>query len=218
LPVPNNVMVAFPAYAGSVHAGFQRSLIADMFEFAQRGDVVTLLDECHGAEIDTARAEIVARFLASKAQHLIMIDSDLCWERGALLKLVDAGKSFVAGAYPHRKDPITWSLHLLPNHDGKLIDGLLEVEAVPGGFVCVTRDMLQDMCSAYPEMEFTSSKTEHRCWALFDHVWRGKIRLSEDLSFCARWRDMGGKIWVDPSIRIGHIGMKLFQGVLAHVK
>jgi hypothetical protein len=39
--------------------------------------------------------------------------------------------------------------------------------------------------------------------------------LSEDYAFCRRWRDMGGKIWVDLDCKLVHLGQHLFGGELA---
>lgn len=188
--------------------------MADVLQLVRRGDAVSIDDESHGAEIDTARALIVSKFIAGPGTHLVMVDSDLCWQAGAITRLVDHGREFVAGVYPYRRDPISFPLHMLDGQPSTLENGLLEVKAVPGGFVCVTRSMVERMIAEHPELEFTSSKAKHPCWALFDHVWEGKTRLSEDLSFCHRWRAMGGRIWIDPDMTIGHIGPKLFVGKL----
>jgi hypothetical protein len=40
-------------------------------------------------------------------------------------------------------------------------------------------------------------------------------KYGEDYSFCKRWRDMGGQVWVDPSISMGHLGTKIWKGRLA---
>lgn len=217
----NNVIVAIPSYGGQIQIGTMRSLLADILKLKDRGDRVGIYDEAGGAEIDTARAQIVAEFMATPdATHLVMVDSDVCWQQGGLLRLIDSGRDFVAGVYPMRVDPISWPLHLIDGKHTLNVEegGVCEVKAVPGGFVCITRAALQKMIDAHPELEFTSSKTNERCWALFDHVWEGKTRLSEDLSFCARWRALGGQIYIDPAIMMGHIGPKLFVGRLGEQK
>ena len=38
--------------------------------------------------------------------------------------------------------------------------------------------------------------------------------LSEDYAFCQRWRDLGGKVFLDASIAMAHIGTKAFEGRL----
>jgi hypothetical protein len=39
--------------------------------------------------------------------------------------------------------------------------------------------------------------------------------LSEDYSFCKRWTDMGGEIWVDLTAKLDHAGLMTFRGDLA---
>jgi hypothetical protein len=39
--------------------------------------------------------------------------------------------------------------------------------------------------------------------------------LSEDFSFCRRWTDMGGEIWVDYTSRLNHIGLMVYRGNMA---
>jgi hypothetical protein len=36
--------------------------------------------------------------------------------------------------------------------------------------------------------------------------------LSEDYTFCRRWQEIGGDIWLDPSISLNHYGSFCFQG------
>lgn len=182
-----------------------------------RGDRVGIYDEAGGAEIDTARAQIVAEFMATKdATHLVMVDHDVCWQNGGLARLIDSGRDVVAGLYPFRQDPISFPLHLLDGEKTLTVEegGVCKVKATPGGFLCVTRKAIEKLIAAHPELEFESSKTGHPAWALFDHVWEGKTRLSEDLSFCARWRALGENVYIDPAIQMGHIGPKLFIGRL----
>jgi hypothetical protein len=39
--------------------------------------------------------------------------------------------------------------------------------------------------------------------------------LSEDFSFCRRWTDMGGEIWVDYTSRLNHVGLMVYRGNMA---
>jgi len=39
--------------------------------------------------------------------------------------------------------------------------------------------------------------------------------LSEDFSFCRRWTDMGGEIWVDYMSRLNHVGLMVYRGNMA---
>jgi hypothetical protein len=41
------------------------------------------------------------------------------------------------------------------------------------------------------------------------------MRVTEDINFCRLWRDIGGKVWVDPHLTLFHHGGKSYEGNLA---
>jgi hypothetical protein len=211
-----HVWIAIPAYTGQIHLGTMRSILSDLLTLQERGDMVTIFDESGNALLADGRAVIVAKFLASDGTDLVFVDSDVIWERGGLLKLLDAPVDFVAGIYPQRKDPINYCVQWLPGDElWANADGLIEVAGVPAGFMRLTRSMLEKMIAAYPESEFyVETLDDHKAYALFD-PWRdGVIKYGEDYSFCRRWREIGGKVFVQPEILMGHVGYKTFMGSL----
>lgn len=213
------VMVAIPAYTGTIHLGTMRSLMTDLLALQARGDEWTVHDECGNALIADARALIVAQFLASECDQLIFIDHDVAWEAGALLKLVDAPVDMVAGIYPQRRDPINYCVKWLDKNElwADPETGLLEVAGVPAGFMRISRKQLEAMVDQYPDSEFyVETAPDEKAWALFADYRIGKHKMGEDYAFCRRWTDMGGKIWIDPEIKMGHIGNKTFQGHLGN--
>lgn len=210
-----NVMIAIPAYTGQIHLGTMRSLFTDLLALQARGDSFTLHDECGNALIADARALIVSQFLESDCDTLVFIDSDVCWEQGALLRLIDHPVDMVAGIYPQRRDPINYCVKWLDKPELQAENGLLEVSGVPAGFMKLTRSQLVKMIEQYPDSEFyVEVAKDHRCWALFADYRIGKHKMGEDYSFCKRWTDMGGKVWIDPEIKMGHVGYKTFNGHL----
>lgn len=211
-----HVMVAIPAYSGTIHLGTMRSLFTDLLELQARGDKWSLHDECGNALIADARALIVAQFLASEADTLVFIDSDVCWEAGALLRLVDYPVDMVSGIYPQRKDPINYCVKWDTSKKELVAEnGLLQVEGVPAGFMKLSRKQLETMVEQYPDTEFyVESAPNQKAWALFADYRIGKHKMGEDYAFCRRWTDMGGKVWIDPEIKMGHVGYKTFQGHL----
>jgi hypothetical protein len=212
-----HVMVAIPAYTGTIHLGTMRSLFTDLLALHARGDVWSLHDECGNALIADARALIVAQFLDSEADTLVFIDSDVCWEEGSLLKLIDHPVDMVAGIYPQRKDPINYCVKWQnkPELHADPATGLLEVDGVPAGFIKLSRSQLESMVEQYPDTEFfVETAPRKKAWALFADYRIGKHKMGEDYAFCRRWTDMGGKVWIDPEIKMGHVGYKTFQGHL----
>lgn len=213
-----HIVIAIPAYSGTVHVGTMRAIISDMLLLMKAGNLVTLIDDCGNAEIADSRARIAKQFLESSGDVLFLVDHDVVWPVGALKKLVEYHVDCVAAVYPQRKDPIEFSLRFIREREelwGDPETGLLEVDAVPSGFLCLSRAMLEQMTEAYrAELECHRGDEKKSHVALFDPYREGKMKLSEDYAFCKRWRDIGGKVWVDPEIRMAHIGNKSFEGHL----
>lgn len=212
------IWVAIPAYTGQIHLGTMRSLVNDLFALARRGDCAEVFDECGNAIISDARSLIVAKFLASDADQLVFIDSDVIWEAGALVKLVDHPVDFVAGIYPQRKDPINYCVQWdTSKTDLMAINGLIEVKGVPAGFMRLSRSMLQKMTEHYKSLNFYCAEAPNNiACGLFDPYSENGFKFGEDYSFCRRWVDIGGSVWVDPEINMGHVGYKTFVGHLGN--
>lgn len=211
-----HVTIAVPAYTGTVHLETMRSLMHDATALMRRGDTIALLDHCQSSYIHYARAMMVAKFLASKSDVLVMIDHDVSWQANALLKVVDHPVHLCGGIYPKRSEPIEYPVRWLRDREDLIaINGLLEVEGIPGGFTKYSREMLEQMVEAYKgDLNFicSESPTGFLCDLFSDYRVGDGHKLSEDFAFCRRWRDLGGQVWFDPEIRMGHTGLKTFEG------
>jgi len=100
-------------------------------------------------------------------------------------------------------------------------DGFVEVAEAPTGFMCIKRDVFRRMMGHYPELSYVpdgppNNPLAHLHWLFFDCMVdpdSGRY-LSEDYAFCRRWRDIGGKIWVDLHCKLLHLGQHNFRGDL----
>ena len=101
-------------------------------------------------------------------------------------------------------------------------DGFIEVAEAPTGFMVIKRHVFLAMMQRYPELNYVpdgppNNPQAHLHWRFFDCMVdpdSGRY-LSEDYAFCRRWRDMGGKVWVDLSCKLGHLGQHMYRGDLA---
>ncbi len=101
-------------------------------------------------------------------------------------------------------------------------DGFVEVAEAPTGFMCIKRDVLLRMMKHYPALNYvpdgpSNNPEAHLHWLFFDCMVdpdSGRY-LSEDYAFCRRWRDMGGKVWVDTLCKLVHLGQHNYRGNLA---
>jgi hypothetical protein len=217
-----HVMIAMPVYTGTVHIGTMHSLIDDLIALVARGDKFTLVDDIGNALIADCRGVIATNFYHSDCDQLIFVDSDVCWERGSLLRLIDHPVDLVGGIYPSRVEPVQYMVKYLdrPELWADPQTGLLEVEAIPAGFTKISRNCIEKMIKAFPEKYFHGSAKDNEFYPLFDSyvVDRNglKFKHGEDYSFCYKWISIGGKVWVDPEIGMGHVGLKVFEGHLGN--
>lgn len=100
-------------------------------------------------------------------------------------------------------------------------DGFIEVAEAPTGFMCIKRDVFSRMIEAYPELNYMPEGADKQrdkdyYWLFFDCLVDpvSKRYLSEDYAFCKRWRDIGGKVFVDLYSDLGHLGQYMYRGNL----
>ena len=99
--------------------------------------------------------------------------------------------------------------------------GTVEVLDASTGFFLVKKEVVEKMTQHYPELHYRNDssidpKFNPYCYALWDTMIdpKDKRYLSEDYTFCRRWQDMGGEIWVDPNTKLNHVGSYTFEGNL----
>ena len=77
------------------------------------------------------------------------------------------------------------------------------------------------MIAAFPELKFRRIDTLSNQMAQGDNLYalfecmispENGTYLSEDYSFCRRWRSLGGEIWLDLRSRLSHTGPQRFNG------
>lgn len=99
-------------------------------------------------------------------------------------------------------------------------NGLIKLHDAGTGFMMIKREAILKLLKAYPELKYNNdvnisnqSLADH-FYALFDTMIDPIDRryLSEDYTFCRRWQEIGGDIWLDPSISLNHYGHFCFQG------
>lgn len=225
-----NIMIATPtlgrvvAYmAGSVHGAAYKALLAGISMESH----VNVMD----AYIDRSRNALVTAFLESEATDILFIDDDVGFPEDAILKICNARRPFVGGAYRKKDDnPKDKNPFWLDFFQGTSLavndEGLIEVPRLTCGFLRLNKVVFDYMpCRVFKDddkFKFDFFRTgveggEERIG------WRGRptedekvgIFVGEDYGFSQRWRDRGGKIWLMPDIKFSHTGSKTWHGSVA---
>jgi hypothetical protein len=239
------LVVATPCFGGQVSCLYLASMLKLQGTLKSYANVRMKLELDDGdALITRSRANLVARFLDDpEMTHLLFIDADIGFEPEQAIRLLAYGADVSAAAYPikridwdkvrrtleaQRPNPRAASLHyVLEVEDRDNIvqqEGFAKVRYAGTGFLMIKRAVLEAMCKRYPALQF---RTDH-CYAdplgqspnrfaLFDCMidQATGVYLSEDFSFCKRWTDMGGEIWIDLQSRLNHVGPTTYYGDLA---
>jgi hypothetical protein len=210
-------MLAMPCYSAKVHFATMRSIMVDVINIVGRGDKLKIAEDLGNSDIAGSRGALFGAFVRSDCDTLVFIDDDVFWQPGSLIKLIDQPVDVVGGIYPKKREPIEWPFKIAVKDEYRPdpTTGLMEVIGLPGGFLKISKNCAEKMVEAYPRQTLRSIGENSQFWPVFDpYETPDGNRLSEDYSFCQRWIDIGGKIWADFELELGHIGYKSFVGTV----
>ena len=165
------------------------------------------------SNVNRARNSCAAKFLAGNATHLMFVDADIQFEAKSIIKLMTAGKDIVGGIYPQKVLPPKMVVNTIP--DAKEEGDLLEVGTLGTGFMMISRKVFEKMieqgAQKYHDDIGLSAEADNHQYDFFNCTIDSQGRyLTEDWSFCYKWRSMGGEIWADMSIPLAHTGTYKF--------
>jgi hypothetical protein len=92
-------------------------------------------------------------------------------------------------------------------------DGAISAKLAPAGFLKLTKEAIDKFMLAYPELCY--GEMYHLSVDLFNHGVQDRIWWGEDYSFCRRWKDKCGDIWLVPDLSVDHHAKdKVYKGNL----
>ncbi len=171
-----------------------------------------------GSDLPMLRDLLTHDFLRSGAKYMLAVDSDQGWSVSHLEALMSHDVEAVS-ALNTKKDlenqtmPAVWS-----GQRGTVNEkALIGAHYVGAGFLLLRRDMVLKMFESYKEsLSYPVDGSDIKngaavaLWHPICH--EGPItRLSEDYSFCKRATDLGFSFWVDPAVRVEHVGLHVFR-------
>jgi hypothetical protein len=221
-------VIRLMSYAKS--AGFEVSLTLlgsdALISRARSTLVAAFLDNPAATHLLFVDADI--SFEPQQVERMLRFDEDFT---GALYPL----KSMDWDLVPHRcvergenlrHAALSYVGAFLPEAERKQVGDFVTGLYAGGGFQLIRRGVLERMIAAYPETRFSrvhdlpmsGSRRDvvrgSNLFALFDCIIdpESGAYLSEDYSFCLRWRRIGGEIWMDAASKLSHCGPYEFVG------
>lgn len=167
-----------------------------------------LQGNCH---VDDARNAVVRDFLESDCTELIFLDADVSWEPSALVALCRIDKDLVGGVYPYRRESDEEAMPVRHLREITVEGDLIEVEGLPTGFMKIKRHVIETMAATAKHYLKDDGKPHP---VLFERDYFGGGRRGGDIHFCMIWREMGGKVYAAPELRLGHCGKMVLKDSL----
>jgi hypothetical protein len=216
------VILCLPTYPLKPHPATLESIKNEVPLLEAAGWQHGIVSEIGCPYISAARATMLRKALDAKADVVFFLDSDVSWEPGALLKVIETEGDVVAGNYRFKKgDPDdfegcgerrdgtdAWYMGgylagLFQRPQVRESDGALKMDGVPAGFLKVTRAAVNLFMEKFPELCYGERSAPHV--DLFNHGAHKGVWWGEDFAFCRRWREeCGGEIWCVPDIGVHH--------------
>lgn len=240
-----NVLIGTPCYGGMVHHLYMQSVLQMLAYASSRNIMFSLGLLANDSLITRARNALFAKFLDTPAfTHLFFIDSDIQFPPEAIERMLNFKQDIVAGMYPLKvihwpqvaerlpamkpEDHPTAGLNYVgipcKGEEREERDGFVTGNYAGTGFMLISRAAAQKMAQSYPETKYKFAQTYpipkdqspnlHNIFDCMVDPDTGAY-LSEDFTFCKRWRNIGGKIWLDRQTKLTHIGNYAFNGDVA---
>jgi hypothetical protein len=237
-----HIFLATPCYGGQVTLRYFHSIMNAMVYGVKNRLAITVETLAGDSLITRARNSLVAKFLANEqATHLLFVDADIGFEPSHLVRLLALGEDVAACMYPLKQ--FFWDDSAVARaRAGELITtaplryvgaasaqgsrerrgDFVAADYAGTGFMLISRRAILRLIEAHPELHFETAHVPldvdpALLYALFDTAIDPDNRhyLSEDYTFCARWRALGGKIWLDTQSALIHAGAHEFVGAPA---
>lgn len=192
-----------------------------------RGGVIRLES---GPRVAVARNDMVLAFLTDEnfvgADYLLMLDSDMSFEPDLMERLIATSEkqdADVCGALCFgggHSDRIFPTIYKVTNEAGIEVqpvdDELMVMSGKPvkcgatgAAGILIRRRVLVALMRAYgmlpPATEDGDPIRNPSPWFVEGHLTNEGKPLGEDIAFCIRVNAIGGSVWVDTSVQMGHV-------------
>lgn len=182
------ILICIPSME-MVAAGFAQSLAM----LQKKGHETALCFET-GSLIYDARNKLAQKAVEMGADYTMWFDSDMIFEPDTMARLLAQDKDIVSGLYFRRSPPYTpvafkeLDIEARKWEDQNLPTELTKVGGIGFGCVLIKCDVLFEVAAKFG-------------------TWFEPINgFGEDLAFCWRARECGYDIYLDPSVKCGHVG------------
>lgn len=203
------VLVGTPCYDGRADVYYVDSLIRTILVGRDRGVLVHAIYTSYDSLIQRARNSLFRLAMVGDWDDLFFIDSDTEWKAEDFFSVLERPEPVVGAALVKKAAKEGYTVRVISKTPARSEDGrLIEVDGVGTGFLRLTRFAFEKLWNI---SERYVSEEEDSRMVCDIRVVNGQL-VSEDYVIAAKWRSLGYKTWLDPSITINHVGHKKYEG------
>jgi hypothetical protein len=212
------LFVALPAYDFKVSLKLAVSLARLAQQLPTHGIELSIGSICGCSVVSRARNLLVKDFLESNCTDLMFIDADINFEPEDVLRLMawasDPKKGIVGGVPRTRKTNKVYIAQLDQDEEGLTMNrmGLVRAKRIATAFMLVRREVFERLVNENPQWNYYDHSSDRNLNAVFDFLVTEEGYMGEDYLFCDRARAIGYEVWIDPTIKLGHMGVQEYEG------
>ncbi len=233
-----DVMIGLPSWQGGIDPETQMCL-DQLCSFNIRNGNLVLLKKCSGSMIADNRNNIIRDAIKQDAKYVLFIDTDMVFPHNAIQWMEQHNKPVVSAVAFAKQIPFVPNMYKRvevggwkPMLDWKK-DELIQVDCIGGAFILVktsvfkkmngpwfaSPSILEHVCHEEVDKIVNSKKKPDeiiadikRIYKRFEHIGNdGGGVLGEDYYFSEKCRRANVPIYVDTSLRIGHVGRYMYS-------
>lgn len=209
------VFLAIPSHSGKLRDGTKTTVTCMHLEAGALGWGLQEFRWHNDSLIVHARCVCVAKFLETDCTDFIFLDDDVAVGPGVFTRLMSHPVDMVLAAYRQKKDEEAYAVNHISSDPKWEENGLMEINGGPFGYVRMRRSVIERMVEAHKDQWFIPTcAPDMKCHLLFNtELWNNQL-VGEDMYFCKRFKEIGGKVYLDPEIPIQHIAQddKVYPG------
>lgn len=228
------ILLGTPTYNGNVTGNYTRSLLG---LYRELGFSALDWETTQAVLLVAARNYLASLTLERDYTHLLFVDADLQFAPSVIRRMIDFNRPIVAAAYPHRalhidrfhaasrqfdRPQVAFAAALtfpVELEQPRVDEGdFHRAHTAPTGLMLIKREVFEQMRDAYPDLYVATGERAKsndgltRILQCFEPLPdENGLKMSEDISFCQRWRELGGELWVTFDESIGHTGPYTFR-------
>lgn len=230
------LMVCTPMFGGQAYSSYISSVLdIKHWCMAKYRIPVEFMFICNQSLISAARNDLAATFLESNCTHMLFLDADVGFPGDQLGNMIAHNLDIAVGSYPKKAfnwDRVAEVVKMKPDispydlatvaHDHAIMalgdtfkfDRPVEVSHAGTGLMLIKREVF----TKWREFHGDANRVyQFQGREMYDYFQIGvdpvtQNYFSEDVYFCEKFREAGGKIWMLPWINTVHEGTYRFQG------